>query len=103
MPKGQVVRHSLSGAQSGIWFAQQLDPDNPIFNTGEYIEIQGPVDPNMFELAVRKVVAEAEALHVHFEENEDELWQMIDSSREFYFHFIDVSSEKVRKKQQDRG
>lgn len=94
MPKGQVVRHSLSGAQSGIWFAQQLDPDNPIFNTGEYIEIQGPVDPNMFELAVRKVVAEAEALHVHFEENEDELWQMIDSSREFYFHFIDVSSEK---------
>lgn len=59
-------RWPLSGAQSGIWFAQQLDPDNPIFNTGEYIDIRGPVDPDRFETAVRQAVMEAEALHARF-------------------------------------
>ena len=36
MPNSQKIRHSLSSAQSGMWFAQQLDPLNPIYNTGEY-------------------------------------------------------------------
>lgn len=49
-------RWSLSGAQLGIWYAQQLDPDNPIFNTAECIEIRGPVDPVLFEKALRQVV-----------------------------------------------
>lgn len=90
----QKVRHSLSGAQTGIWFAQQLDPENPIYNTGEYIEIHGSVDVKTFESAVRKVVMEAESLHVHFEEDEKGPWQVIDASPEFYMHFIDVSKEE---------
>ncbi|MFY0144202.1 amino acid adenylation domain-containing protein [Bacillus cytotoxicus] len=87
------VRYSLSSAQSGMWFAQQLDPDNPIYNTAEYVEIHGVVNPEIFELAVRTVVMEAEALHVHFEEDEAGLWQVIADSSDFHMHFIDVSSE----------
>ena len=64
MPNSQKVRHSLSSAQTGMWFAQQLDPRNPIYNTGEYVEINGNINQDIFELAVRKVVMEAEALHV---------------------------------------
>ncbi|MBC6973014.1 amino acid adenylation domain-containing protein [Bacillus sp. Xin] len=88
------VRHSLSGAQTGMWFAQQLDPENPIYNTGEYIEIHGSVDVKTFELAVRKVVMEAESLHVHFEEDEKGPWQVIDASPAFHMHIIDVSKEE---------
>ncbi|HDR4948816.1 TPA: amino acid adenylation domain-containing protein [Bacillus cereus] len=90
----QKVRHSLSGAQTGIWFAQQLDPENPIYNTGEYIEILGSVDVKTFESAVRKVVMEAESLHVHFEEDEKGPWQVINASPEFHMHIIDVSKEE---------
>ncbi|SMO88179.1 amino acid adenylation domain-containing protein [Melghirimyces algeriensis] len=86
-------RLPLSVAQSGIWFAQQLDPDNPIYNTGEYIEIDGPIDPALFEKAVRDVLSEAEALHARFEEDGNGPYQIIQPSVDFTFHVIDVSTE----------
>lgn len=93
MPNSQKVRHSLSSAQSGMWFAQQLDPLNPIYNTGEYVEINGNINQEIFELAVRKVVMEAEALHVRFEEDEIGPWQVIEELQ-FHMHFIDVRKEE---------
>ena len=56
----------LTTAQSGVWFAQQLNPKNTVFNAGEFLEIDGPVDAQLFEAALRQVVAEAEALRVRF-------------------------------------
>ncbi|RAT01213.1 non-ribosomal peptide synthetase, partial [Bacillus cereus] len=93
MPNSQKIRHSLSSAQSGMWFAQQLDPLNPIYNTGEYVEINGNMNQEIFELAVRKVVMETEALHVRFEEDEIGPWQVIEESQ-FHMHFIDVRKEE---------
>ncbi|WP_144611303.1 non-ribosomal peptide synthetase DhbF [Bacillus cereus] len=93
MPNSQKVRYSLSSAQTGMWFAQQLDPLNPIYNTGEYVEINGNINQDIFELAVRKVVMEAEALHVRFEEDEIGPWQVIEELQ-FQMHFIDVRKEE---------
>lgn len=56
----------LTAAQSAIWFSQQLAPDNPVYNTADYILIEGPVDPVRFESALRDVVAEADCLHAGF-------------------------------------
>ncbi|WP_322724473.1 SDR family NAD(P)-dependent oxidoreductase [Streptomyces spongiae] len=56
----------LTGAQAGIWYAQQLDPRSPAYNTGEYLEIHGPVDRDLFEAALRRTVAETEALGLRF-------------------------------------
>ncbi|MDA7025414.1 amino acid adenylation domain-containing protein [Bacillus sp. CLL-7-23] len=83
----------LTGAQAGIWFAQQLDPENPIYNTGEYVEIHGPIDPQLFETALRHVISEADSLHARFGEDGDGPWQVIDLSKDFPLHVIDVSSE----------
>lgn len=94
MPDHQQVRWPLSGAQSGIWFAQQLDPENPIFNTGECIEIHGPVDPARFETALRHAVMEAQALHVRFGEDRDGPWQTIAPSCDWPLHVMDVSGGK---------
>lgn len=98
MPNSQKIRHSLSSAQSGMWFAQQLNPLNPIYNTGEYIEINGNINQEIFELAVCKVITEAEALHVRFEEDEIGPWQVIEESSKFHMHVIDVRKEKILKK-----
>jgi nonribosomal peptide synthetase DhbF len=94
MSNCQEAQWTLSGAQSGIWFAQQLEPENPIYNAGEYIEIKGWLDPVYFELALRQAVKEAEALHVQFGVNELGPWQVVQTASAFPLHFIDVSTEK---------
>lgn len=58
----------LTEAQSGLWYAQQLDPENPIFNTGQYLELHGPLDAAAFTQAVDAASAEAEALALRFAE-----------------------------------
>lgn len=93
MPDTKDLQYSLTGAQTGIWFAQQLDPDNPIYNTAEYIEINGPINIALFEEALRHVIKEAESLHVRFGENINGPWQMINPSPDVQLHVIDVSSE----------
>ncbi|QEU88461.1 non-ribosomal peptide synthase/polyketide synthase [Streptomyces viridosporus] len=83
----------LTSAQSGIWFAQQLDASNPIYNAGEYLEIHGPVDVSVFEAALRQVVAEAENLRVTFVETPDGPRQYVHPDPEWQLRVIDVSGE----------
>jgi len=52
----------LTEAQEGLWYAQRLDPGNPVFNTGQYIAFRGPLDVEAFRAAVDGAVAEAESL-----------------------------------------
>ncbi|WP_238782632.1 amino acid adenylation domain-containing protein [Streptomyces monomycini] len=58
----------LTAAQTGLWYAQALDPASPAQNTAEYLEIHGPVDPALFSDALHQVVAEADALRVRIVE-----------------------------------
>ncbi|MFF2141522.1 amino acid adenylation domain-containing protein [Kitasatospora sp. NPDC058190] len=58
----QPVDIPLLAAQAAIWYAQSLDPASPVYNTGDAVEIAGPLDEEAFEAALRRTVAEAEAL-----------------------------------------
>ncbi|MER5770987.1 amino acid adenylation domain-containing protein, partial [Streptomyces sp. NPDC001985] len=64
-------RLPLTGAQTGVWYGQRLDPASPVYNVGQYVEIEGPLDQALFARALRRTVAEAEALTVRFEEDGD--------------------------------
>ena len=59
----------LTAAQSGMWFAQALDPASPAQNTAECLEIHGPSTRRVFAEALRQVVAEADALRVRIIED----------------------------------
>jgi enterobactin synthetase component F len=52
----------LTEAQAAMWFAQRLAPDNPVFNTAQYVDLRGPLDRDAFALAVNRAVDEAEGL-----------------------------------------
>ncbi|MFJ7640435.1 amino acid adenylation domain-containing protein [Peribacillus sp. NPDC097225] len=91
--ENQKTRMALSGAQSGIWFAQQLEPDNPIYNTGEYIEIKGKMEVSKFEAALMQAVREAESLHIHFGEDQSGPYQVMGEANEIPFQFLDVSDQ----------
>ncbi|MEV0401887.1 amino acid adenylation domain-containing protein [Actinoallomurus sp. NPDC050550] len=53
----------LSAAQRGVWYAQLLNPDAPV-QVAQYVEIAGPVEPEIFAAAVRACAHEVEAVHV---------------------------------------
>ena len=62
---------ALTRAQTGVWFAQQLTPDNPIFNTSECLELRGSVDADALVVAVRRAADDCEALVAAFETQPD--------------------------------
>lgn len=52
----------LTEAQEGLWYAQRLDPANPIFNTGHCTDIRSPLNVELFLQAINLTLAEADAL-----------------------------------------
>ncbi|MFE5812844.1 amino acid adenylation domain-containing protein [Streptomyces sp. NPDC056479] len=61
----------LTAAQTGMWYAQALDPGSPALNTAEYLEIHGTIRPDLFEQALQRTAEEAEALRVSIAETPD--------------------------------
>nr|AAG31130.1 MxcG [Stigmatella aurantiaca Sg a15] len=91
MRDSQETRRPLSAAQHGIWLGQQFDLKSPVYNAGECIEICGPVDPALFEAAVRQAVREAEALHVRFVASEEGPQQLLGLQTDWVLHTADLS------------
>ncbi|MGH3805300.1 MAG: amino acid adenylation domain-containing protein, partial [Pseudonocardiaceae bacterium] len=86
----------LSAAQREIWLAEQrltTAKANRAYNVGEYIEIHGPVDPVLFETALRQVVGEIDSLHVRFIEAGDGPRQILQPSLEWVMLFVDISDD----------
>ncbi|MBB2940598.1 nonribosomal peptide synthetase DhbF [Actinoplanes lutulentus] len=84
----------LMAGQRGIWYAQQLDPENTIFNAGEYGEILGQIDVVAFVTALRQAIDEAQALHARFVSHDGGVWQDLSRRADWKLHRIDVTEEK---------
>lgn len=93
LPPDPLVAAPLTEAQSGLWFTQQIDPDNPILNTGQYLDITGPLDVDALRRAVARTAAEAEALALRFEDGADGPTQIIDPAHRPDLVVIDLSAE----------
>jgi non-ribosomal peptide synthetase component F len=91
MSRPDAARLPLTMAQVGIWYAQQIDPANPVYNTGEYLEIAGEVDAAALERALQAVVEEAETLRVRIAEDGDALWQVLDPEPVVTLPVVDLS------------
>ena len=94
LERGRVaatVWKPLTEAQSGLWFAQRLDPANPIFNTAHYVDFHGALDVEAFRAAVDQMAVEAEILSVRFRDQNGEVGQALDPSHRPLLKIIDVS------------
>ncbi|WP_255306048.1 amino acid adenylation domain-containing protein [Streptomyces sp. Wb2n-11] len=92
-PDLRGIRLPLSTSQREIWFGEQMHAHGAAFRIGEYLEIHGPVQPRLFEEAVRRAVAEAEPFNVRFVEDGGAPWQVLDTVRDWPFPVVDVSGE----------
>ncbi len=67
-------RHPLSSPQQEIWFDQQLHPDVPSHTIAGHVQIDGPIDPAMFEQALRLLTERHDALRIALvSDGQDEL------------------------------
>lgn len=70
--------HPLTEPQEGLWYAQALDPDNPILNTGQYLDLRGEIDLTALMQALQATIDESEALRLRFAQGPDGPRQWVD-------------------------
>ncbi|MEU5772163.1 amino acid adenylation domain-containing protein [Streptomyces venezuelae] len=59
----------LLEAQEGIWLAQRVSGSRRLYSVGQYVDISGPVEPHLFERALRQLTDETEILRARFEDD----------------------------------
>ncbi|GAA0811218.1 non-ribosomal peptide synthetase [Spirilliplanes yamanashiensis] len=69
-------RRPLTTAQQALWFAQQLDPDNPVYTCAHYVDLRGPLDADRLLAAIGAVTAAADVLTTRFETDGADVWQV---------------------------
>ncbi|MCP5003115.1 MAG: AMP-binding protein, partial [Planctomycetes bacterium] len=60
--KQALERYPLSSPQRDIWFDQVMYPSVPLYNVGGYAQINGAINPVLFESAVNLLVQKHDAL-----------------------------------------
>ncbi|MEU6237975.1 amino acid adenylation domain-containing protein [Kitasatospora sp. NPDC047058] len=84
----------LTAAQREIWLAEQRSRTAiPGYRVGECLEIHGPVDPELFDAALRRVVGEVDALHVSFVDDGDGPRQVLRAAWDWAPAHLDLSGE----------
>ncbi|NNH69580.1 amino acid adenylation domain-containing protein [Nocardia uniformis] len=77
----------LTRAQQHIWIAEQLDDTGRRLIVGGYVHMRGAIDEEIFERALRIVVAGAETLRVRFDTGVDgSVTQVVEEVRDWPLH-----------------
>ena len=80
----------LTEAQEGLWFAQRIDPANPIFNTGQVVDVRGTFDVPAFARAVDAAMREAEALAMRIADSPGGPVQTFDPAQRAALEVVDL-------------
>lgn len=83
----------LTEAQTGLWYAQRLAPDNPAFNTAHALWIEGELDIDALRQAANQAARESSALQLRMFENDHGPHQFIDDECLPKLGIIDLSAE----------
>jgi amino acid adenylation domain-containing protein len=81
----------LSFAQQRLWFIDQLEPGNPVYNTSRGVRLRGALDPTALERALTELVRRHEALRTTFRDLHGEPVQVIGNAEPFTITVEDLS------------
>lgn len=82
----------LTEAQSGLWYAQRIDPASPILNTGQYLDIRGNLDVGLFRAAFAQMAREVDVLALRFAGTPDGASQWVDEAHRPDLEIVDLSA-----------
>jgi hypothetical protein len=85
--------HPLTKVQSGIWFAQMIDPASSAYNIGEYLEISGDVRQSVLVSAIQYAVQQSDTLQIRFVEEYGEPKQYFEKDADVDVACIDLRCE----------
>jgi amino acid adenylation domain-containing protein/FkbH-like protein len=81
-----------SFAQQRLWFLDQLEPDNPVYNIPYTLEITGSLDAAALETSLARIAERQESLRTSFRTEAGEPVQVIHDSVQIPFRKIDLST-----------
>jgi amino acid adenylation domain-containing protein len=81
----------LSFAQQRLWFLDQLDPGNSVYNVPGALRIRGPLDVNVLQQSLEAIVRRHETLRTTFSVFEGEPVQVIAPSLKLSLPVVDIS------------
>ncbi|WP_433680722.1 amino acid adenylation domain-containing protein [Nocardia sp. CA-119907] len=88
---GDIQVFPLSPAQLGMWYAQQLDPDVPLYEA-QYIEMCGPLDIELLIRAGCRAAHEFESGVLRLIEQDGRPYQVVDHRIETEVGYLDFRS-----------
>ncbi|HEX8276901.1 MAG TPA: amino acid adenylation domain-containing protein [Longimicrobiaceae bacterium] len=87
----EVFVFPLSFAQQRLWFVDQMDPGNPLYNVPTVLLLEGALDADALARALGEIVRRHEVLRTVFEEEEGEAVQVVLPWRELELPRADAS------------
>ena len=94
IPKLSDNSYSLSSAQKRIYFLQQLDLQSTDYIIPKAYTVNGTLNVELFENAIRKVIRDNNVLRTSFHEQEDNLIQKINNDFDFKLEILENYDEK---------
>ncbi|MFE6338374.1 amino acid adenylation domain-containing protein, partial [Streptomyces sp. NPDC057798] len=91
MSETPAPRHPLTGPQLGAYYGHELDGLKSTYNQASYLEITGPLRAGLLETALRRAVAETDALHMRFTAGTDGPVQYPRTPEPFAFPVVDLT------------
>ncbi len=88
------TKFALTAPQTAMWLPQIMFPGKPAANTGATIAIEGALDPRLFGEAIRRLVAETDALRLSLGMEGENVYQEVRDHVPYAIERIDVSSAR---------
>jgi amino acid adenylation domain-containing protein/FkbH-like protein len=91
----------LSFAQQRLWFLDQLDPGNPLYNVPRAIRLTGNLNVQAMKRALNDLVARHEILRTSYQVVDDQPVQVIAPQLAFELPVLDLSRLDKRKREEE--
>jgi amino acid adenylation domain-containing protein len=89
----------LSFAQQRLWFLDQYEPDNILYNIPSAIHLNGALDVTALERSLSDILKRHEALRTTFAVDNDRPVQVINKARDFRLTVIELRERSPEKKE----
>ncbi|MEW2138048.1 amino acid adenylation domain-containing protein [Streptomyces sp. NPDC005409] len=94
MENASAPRLPLTEGQAGIWYGLQLDDSKLAHLINEFLDITGPVSPDLLREAVRRTAHEAQSLSISCGEDAEGPWQRVETDASVDVPLVDFTGDE---------